>query len=161
MGAKLSDWTAAHPRGSGSAGSGCSGGLGCFGRQVMDGGQFSFQFTELSTTGRPDRRVDGYRQAIGDNSSLSDARTAVLKLLPRDTQQTAFFVVHGSGASCGLWNLKSRTLGRWFGGKRVGDPQGAIGVDLETPTMDGTAFRRGDVSEAIVGIAPLSKANAC
>jgi hypothetical protein len=160
MGARLSDWEAAHPKGAGSSGSGCSGG-GCYGTQVTLDGEPTHQFTGLSTTGPPEDRVDGYEQAIGDGTPLAAAKADVLKLMPSDTRVTAFFVTHENG-SCASWNLKSATLGRWFSGKKVGDAEGAIGVDFyATNSNDEPVFDPNNVSFASVTIAAGRRGTSC
>jgi hypothetical protein len=87
MGAKIADWTKAHPKHS----AGCPAG-GCYGGEAKVGGDPAIQFVTLTTTGAPDYRVDGYTQAIGDGTSVAAAKAAVLKLLPSDTKTTAFWI---------------------------------------------------------------------
>ncbi len=160
LGATLADWETAHPKGSGGSGSGCSGD-GCYGERVTVEGESTYQFTAFSTTGPPEYRVDGYEQALGAGTSLAGAKADVLKLLPSDTTVTAFWITHENG-SCASWNLKSATLGRWFSGKKVGDPQGAIGVDLHAlNSNDGSVFDPSDVSRAIVGVGPERRGTSC
>lgn len=128
----------------------------------MADGQLTDQFVTLTTTGPPANRVDGYAQAIGDGTSLATAKADVLKLLPSDVTTTSFRVSHDGNGSCGLWNLKSRTLGRWFGGKKVGDPQGTLGIVLDTTSAGGTLeFKSNDVSDASVGLASYSQSSSC
>lgn len=162
LGAKLADWETAHPRGprkSDCSGEGCYG----YGERIMASEESVSQFTSFSTTGAPDYRVDGYEQAIGDGTSLAVAKTDVLRLLPSDTRTTAFWIARGANGSCALWNLKSKTLGRWLGeNKKVGDSQGALGVELNTLRSDGSsAFRTDDVSNASVSIAASPRATSC
>ncbi len=106
--------------------------------------------------------MDGYEQALGDRTSLAVAKADVLKLLPSDTTTTAFWIDHENG-SCALWNLKSLTLGRWFAAdKKVGDSQGALGVDLSAhDSNDESVFNPNNVSIAIVSIAPAKKGTSC
>jgi hypothetical protein len=163
FGATLSAWKTAHPQGHGGPGSGCSG-EGCYGGTYKVGGTLTYQFTAFTTTGAPANRVDGYQQAIGDGTSLAAAKAAVLQLMPSDTKTTAFWIVHNdaSGNSCAFWNLKSKTLGGWLGGKKVGDGAGIVGVELNTLTSsDGLTYKPNDVSEAVVDIAPEVKGNSC
>ena len=94
MGAKIADWTKAHPKHS----AGCPAG-GCYGGEAKVGGQLSIQFVTLTTTGAPDYRVDGYTQAIGDGTSLAAAKAAALRLLPSDTKTTAFWIVSTTGTA--------------------------------------------------------------
>ena len=160
FGAKLSDWGTAHPKGSGGSGSGCSG-EGCYGERIMINNEPTYQFTSFSTTGAPEYRVDGYEQALGEGMSLAVAKADVLKLMPSDTRVTAFWITHENG-SCASWNLKSATLGRWFSGKKVGDPQGAIGVDLHAlNSNDEPVFDSHDVSRAIVSLGPERRGTSC
>jgi hypothetical protein len=156
MGAKLSDWTKAHPKHS----TGCPSG-GCYGRRVSVGGKLTDRFVLVSTTGAPAYRVDGYIQGIGDGTRVPAARAAVLKLLPSDTKTTSFRIAYYKGDSCALWNVQSKTLARWFGGKRVGDSTGVLGIDLNTPTSHGHVYRATDVSEASVGLRANDKSTTC
>jgi hypothetical protein len=65
-------------------------------------------------------------------------------------------------ASCALWNLRSKTHGRWFAGKKVGDPRGDVGVVLDSFTPGGDCvFKPGNVSDASVGIALATTATSC
>jgi hypothetical protein len=157
LGAKLSDWETAHPKNS----TGCSAG-GCYGARVMADGSLMDQFVLVSTTGAPEYRVDGYEQAIGDGTPLATAKAAVLGLLPKDTRTTAFWIAHTETGSCALWNLQSKTLGQWFGGKKVGDPQGHLGIVLASATTEGTsAFAPNNVPHASINIAPEEKGGNC
>jgi hypothetical protein len=100
--------------------------------------------------------------AIPDGTSVGAAKAAVLALMPHDTRTTLFTVVHTSTGSCALWNFKSPTLGRWFAAKKVGDPQGQIGVVLSIATESGeSAFESNNVSGANVGIAAEETGGNC
>ena len=148
------------PKGCGGSGSAAQG-QGCYGERIMINNEPTYQFTSFSTTGAPEYRVDGYEQALGEGMSLAVAKADVLKLMPSDTRVTAFWITHENG-SCVSWNLKSATLGRWFSGKKVGDPQGAIGVDLNSlNSNDESVFDPNDVSRAIVGIGPEKRGTSC
>lgn len=157
LGAKLADWTASHPKNP----SNCEE-TPCYGGQMPDGGGLTDQFSGVETTETPEYRVDGYTQAIGDGTPLSVAESDVLKLLPADTIVTGFWVTH-EGGSCASWNLRSRTLARWFARtKKVGDTQGALGVDFFAyNSSDEPMFKPSDVSNAIVSIAPEKRGNSC
>jgi hypothetical protein len=116
-------------------------------------GQVIYQFTFLSTTGRPDYRVDGYEQALGYHTRLATAKKEVLRLLPRDTRTTGFWIVHGDGMSCALWNLGSRMLARLLGksSHEVHDPKGFVSVVLSTARSDNEpTFDPADVTGATV-----------
>lgn len=105
--------------------------------------------------------MDGYERALGDGTSLAAAKAAVLALMPADTTVTPIWVTH-EGGSCALWNLKSATLGRWFDGKNVGDPHGAVGVVLLTHNSnDEPVFNPNNISDAIVSISPERKGTRC
>jgi hypothetical protein len=129
MGAPLSAFETAHPPQTG----GCPAG-GCYGSVIPYTGQGQCcEFEALSTTGPPDNRVDGYTQAFPVGTSLATARLEVFALMPRDTKTTAFSIHHdSSGTACAFWNVQSPTLGKWFSTKKVGDPQGVMGIDLNT-----------------------------
>ena len=156
MGAKLSNWTKVHPKHS----TGCPSG-GCYGRRVSVAGKPTDRFVLVSTTGTPAYRVDGYVQAIGDGTPVAAAKVAVLKLLSSDTKTTSFRIAHYKGDSCALWNVQSKPLARWFGGKKVGDSAGVLGIDLNTPTSHGHVYRAADVSEASVGLRANDKSTTC
>jgi hypothetical protein len=156
MGAKLSDWTEAHPKHS----PGCLSG-GCYGQRVSVGGKLTYRFVLVSTTGAPTYRVDGYIQGIGDGTPVAAARAAVLKLLPSDTKTTSFRIAQSTGNSCALWNVESKTLAGWFGGKKVGDSTGVLGIDLNTLTSRGHVYRATDVSEALVSLRSNDKSTTC
>ncbi len=160
LGATLTAWESAHPKGSGGSGSGCSG-EGCYGAQVTDNDEPTYEFTAFSTGGPPEYRVTGYEQALGDGTSLEAAKADVLKLMPPDTVVTGFWVTHEDG-SCASWNLQSKTLGRWFATKKVGDPRGDIGVLLDSDNSnDEPTFDAKDVSRASVGVAPERRGTSC
>jgi hypothetical protein len=106
---------------------------------------------DLSTTGPPDNRVDGYTQAFPVGTSVAAAKLEVLALMPSDTKTTAFFIHHdSSGHTCELWNVQSPTLGKWFSTKKVGDPQGVMGIDLSTINTQ-QAFSAKNVTQAVIG----------
>jgi len=108
----------------------CSAG-GCYGTPYKNGsaGQYAqFISVDVSSTGR----VIGYSQTWGSTLSLVKAKAQVLKMMPTDIRTTAIWVNHDSqGNTCVFWNLKSKTLGQWFGDRKTGDPSGTVGVTLE------------------------------
>jgi hypothetical protein len=157
MGAKLSDWATAHPANPG----GCEE-IPCYGGRIVDGGQTTNEFSGVTTTGAPAYRIDGYHQAIGDGTALAAAKAAVRRLLPSDTKVIAFWITHSTSGSCASWNLKSETLGRWFAEKKVGDARGDLGIDFFAyNSSDEPVFKPGDVSNAIISIAPAQRETNC
>jgi hypothetical protein len=133
MGAPLSAFQTAHPPQ--TSPNACPQG-GCYGNalapQYVGEGQCC-EFDALSTTGPPDNRVDGYTQAFPVGTSIKVAQNLVRILMPSDTTTTAFFIQHDpAGHTCALWNVRSLTLGKWFSSKKVRDPQGVMGIDLNT-----------------------------
>ena len=145
LGAKLSDWTHAHPTYKDACPTG-----GCYGRRVRADGRLTAQFVELATVGSPTPRVDAYVQAIGDGTSLGSAKKAVVALLPADAYTVSFRIVHSRGDSCVLWTMRSATLGRWLAGSAAHDAHGYIAINLNTQTHAGFTYKARDVSEAIV-----------
>ena len=161
MGAPLSAFETAHsPQTSPGA---CPQG-GCYGNGVFPayGGQGQCcEFVDLSTIGPPDNRVDGYTQAFPVGTSIASAMNLVRILMPSDTTTTAFFIRHdSSGHTCGLWNVQSPTLGKWFSTKRVGDPQGVMGIDLNTINTQ-RVFSAKNVTQAVIGTDAASHATNC
>jgi hypothetical protein len=145
LGAKLADFTHAHPKYQQACPTG-----GCYGRRIRAGGHLTAQFIELATAGSQAQRVDAYVQAIGDGTSLGSAKKAVVALLPSDAYTVAFRIVHSRGDSCVLWTMRSKTLGGWLTGTAAHDAHGYIAINLNTETHAGFAYKPRDVSEAIV-----------
>jgi hypothetical protein len=152
MGAPLPAFATAHPLQEG-------GGYGS--RTSYPGAGQCCEFVELSTTGPPDSRVDGYTQAFAIGTSVAAAKLEVLALMPSDTRTTAFFIRHdSSGHTCGLWNVQTPTLGKWFSTKKVGDPQGVMGIDLNTMNTQ-QVFSAQNVTQAVIGTAAAGHRTNC
>jgi hypothetical protein len=156
MGAPLSAFATAHPP---QEGGGQAGGYGS--STSYPGPGQCCEFVDLSTTGPPDNRVDAYTQAFAIGTSVGAAKLEVLALMPSDTTTTAFSFHHDSrGHSCGLWTVQSRTLGKWFSAKKVGDPQGVMGIDLSTLNTQ-QVFRAHNVTQAVIGTAARGHRSSC
>jgi hypothetical protein len=170
LGAKLSDWQLAHPKGRGDAASGCVAD-GCYGPMLRVDGAPTHQFTMLSTTRSPARRVDRFELAIGDGRTIAEAKRAVLSLLPNDARSTAFWVLRQSSResrlgsnSCAMWNIDSHRLGQAFaeGGRAAPAGAGRVGVILFTAGPDNLPlYTPTDVSRAIVSNEALSRDATC
>jgi hypothetical protein len=122
------------------------------------------EFTLLTTTGAPDYRVDGYTQAFTDGTPISEAKAAVLQLLPPDTKTTSYFIQHDSaGSTCIFMDIQSAMLGQWFSGKKIGDLQGVMGIELSTqnPSSGTIYYDSRNVESAVVGLAPLDHSTNC
>jgi hypothetical protein len=150
MGAPLSAFETAHsPQTSPGA---CPQG-GCYGNDVFPayvGQGQCCEFVDLSTTGPPDNRVDGYTQAFPVGTSVALAMNLVRILMPSDTTTTAFFIHHDStGHTCAIWNVQSHTLGEWFSAKQVGDGRGVMSIDLNT-TNTQQVFSAKNVTQAVI-----------
>jgi hypothetical protein len=158
MGAPLLSFASAHPKNLAH----CSAGT-CFGSQLSNSEGSTTEFTLRQTTGGPDGRVDGYTQAFNDGTTVAEAKAGVLALMPRDTKTTAYFIQRdGNGATCAFWNIQSATLGKWFSTPKVGDPKGVMGIELSTVDANGNAiFKAGDVTAAIVNLAPADRSQNC
>jgi hypothetical protein len=116
---------------------------------------------DLSTTGPPDNRVDGYTQAFTVGTSVAAAKLEVLALMPSDTKTTASFIHHdSSGHTCELWNVQSPTFAKWFSTKKVGDPQGVMGIDLSTINTQ-EAFSAKNVTQAVIGMGAAGHRTNC
>jgi hypothetical protein len=156
MGAPLSAFATAHPP---QNGGGQAGGYGS--STSYPGAGQCCEFVELSTTGPPDNRVDGYTQAFRVGTSVAAAKLEVLALMPSDTKTTAFFIHHdSSGHTCELWNVQSPTLGKWFSTKKVGDPQGVLGIDLSTMNTQ-QVFSAKNVTQAAIRTGAASHRTSC
>jgi hypothetical protein len=157
MGAPLSSFQTAHPPDT----SGCATG-GCYGGGIPYTGQGQCcEFVDLSTTGPPDNRVDGYTEAFRVGTSVAAAKFEALALMPSDTTTTASFIHHdSSGHTCELWNIQSPTLGKWFSTKKVGDPQGVMGIDLNTINTQ-QVFSARNVTQAVIGIGAAGHTTDC
>lgn len=156
LGAPLAVWKAAHGPYAGSCPIG-----GCYGSGVRVDGRLVSRFVEVTTAGGAAMRVDGYTQAIGDGASLGKAKAAVRGLLPADARTTSFRIVHSHGDSCALWDLQSKTLGRWLAGTKADDPHGNLGINLNTVTNAGFVYNPDDVSEATVATTPYQANSSC
>lgn len=156
MGAPLSAFATAHPP---QEGRGQPGGYGS--STSYPGPGQCCEFVDLSTTGPPDDRVNGYTQAFAIGTSVPAAKLEVLALMPSDTTTTAFSVRHDSnGHTCGLWNVQSPTLGRWFSTKKIEDPQGVMGIDLSTLNTQ-QLFTAKNVTQAVIGTVATDHTTNC
>lgn len=128
----------------------------------MDSGSETPQFKLVTTSGPPEERVDGLEMAIGEGTSIAAAKAAVRELLPRDTRTTSYRIARGEG-SCVLWNVRSRTLARWWGrNPHVGDPSGSLGIMLDTFDTSGeAAYEPDNVSHASIDVLPHSPSDSC
>jgi hypothetical protein len=105
---------------------------------------------ELSTTGPPDNRVNGYTQAFPVGTSIAVAKHLVRILMPSDTITTAFSIQHdANGHTCAISNVRSHTLGKWFSSTKVRDPQGVMGIDLNTLNTQ-QVFSAKNVTQAVI-----------
>jgi hypothetical protein len=153
LGATKANWESAHPKET----SGCSAGT-CYGPTINSEGTHEFRL--VTTT--PEGRIDGYEQSFSDGTSAAAAKEAVQRLLPSDTRTISFTVAHTSTGSCGLWNVQSATLGRWFADPKVGDGRGVMGIDLFSEGASGeSAYSASNVTTAIVSLAPSSPGTNC
>jgi hypothetical protein len=176
MGARFSAWEAAHPPVTDTNACPPPATLtnvqatgGCYGNPILPpyaGPGQCCEFVSVSTTGPPDNRVDGYTQGFPVNTSITAARRLVLALMPHDAVTTAFFIEHDStGQTCAMWNVASRTLGRWFSSARAHDPNGVLGIDLntintqQTPTQH--TFSAHNVTQAVIGTTALDHNSTC
>jgi hypothetical protein len=156
LGAKLSDWESAHLRDT----AGCSAGS-CFGSKVQVGPSKSqYEYTTVETT--PEGRVDGYTQALGGGEVTPGvAEHIALALFPHDTRVLDSFVEHSPTGSCKSINVKSKTLGRWFAARKVGDASGVISIDLHGDNENGESTYPGELSVASVGLGRASRGTNC
>jgi hypothetical protein len=155
LGATLTDWEAAHPRGT----EGCSAGE-CFGSRVqVSPNESQYEFVDVETT--PEGRVDGYTQALGGDAVIpAVAKHIVLALLPRDTRVLETFVGH-EGGSCEIINVRSKTLGHWFANPKVGDGSGVVSIDIHGDSENGESTYPGNLSLAGVSLGPTHHGTAC
>ena len=112
----------------------------------------------------PGRLVD---DAVDDrpsepvNTSITAARRTVLALMPPDTVTTEFFIRHDStGHTCAMWNVASRTLGTLFSSTRAHDPNGVLGIDLNTINTQ-LAFSTQNVTQAVISTKALDHNSIC
>lgn len=126
---------------------------GCYGNSIAPpyvGAGQCCEFVELSTTGPPDNRVDGYTQGFPEGTSIAVARGLVRLLMPNDTTTTGFVIRRDpSGHTCAIWNVRSPTLGKWFSSKTIGDPQGVMRIDLNTLNTQ-KVFSTNNVTQAVL-----------
>jgi hypothetical protein len=156
LGATLADWESAHPRGR----EGCSAGT-CYGSKVEVGpNESQYEYTTVETT--PEGRVDGYTQALGGDEVIPGvAEHIALALFPHDTRVLESFVEHSATGSCKSINVKSKTLGRWFAARKVGDPSGVMSIDLHGNNENGESTYPGELSVAGVSLGPASRGTNC
>jgi hypothetical protein len=158
MGAPLSAFESAHPKNL----VGCPAGT-CFGPALSNRDGDGDEFTLLMTTGAPDYRVDGYTQGFPDSTTVSEARSGVLALMPPDTKTTDYFIQHDStGATCAFWGVQSVELGKWFSGRKFGDPRGVMGIELSTTDGSGnTIYEASSVTSAYIDLAAVNHSTNC
>lgn len=157
FGAPLKAFASLHPK---STGGSCT--SGCYGSPESDAQGALWEFTALGSAG-PDNRVIGYDQAFPVGTPIGTAERGVLALMPAGTHPVGGLVVeHSSTGSCGLWNLQSATLAKWFATPKIGDPKGQVGVDFnEVASNYESAYKPSDVTGATVSIAPATTAAGC
>jgi hypothetical protein len=158
MGSPLTSFETEHPKNL----SGCPAGT-CFGTKINNSEGDADEFVLLTTTGGRINRVDGYTQAFSDRTSIADAKAAALGLMPKDTRITSYFIQHDSvGSTCAFMNIQSRTLGKWFSGKRIGDAAGVMSIEFSTATANGKfAYKPSDIESASVSLAPINHSINC
>lgn len=158
LGSSIADFTTAHGADTGP-GAICSSPNSCFGVDVTnDESGATFEFVNTSVD---DDMVDGYQMNFPNGTTIADAKAAVLAWLPRDTAAT-FFAVDHTGGSCGLWNLRSGTLGTLLGTPTIGDPQGVLGVDFSyTDANLNITYNPNNIQDASIDVAPNSLSNSC
>jgi hypothetical protein len=119
------------------------------------------EFVALSTTGPPDSRVNGYTQAFPVGTSIAIAKHLVRILMPSDTTTTAFSIQHdANGHTCAIWNVQSHTLGKWFSSTKVRDPQGVMGIDLNTLNTK-EVFSAKNVTQAVISTVANNHSTRC
>jgi hypothetical protein len=158
MGSLLTSFQIAHPKNL----SGCPAGT-CFGTTINNSEGDADEFVLLTTTGVAANRVDGCTQAFSDGTTIADAKVAVLASMPKDTRITSYFVQHDSvGSTCAFMNVRSRTLGRWFSGKKVGDAAGVMSVEFSAATASGSfVYTPRNIESASVSLAPVNHSINC
>jgi hypothetical protein len=158
MGSSLTSFELAHPKNL----SRCPAGT-CFGTEMNNSEGDADEFVLLTTTGGQVNRVDGYTQAFSDGTTVAEARAAALALMPKDTRITSYFIQHDSlGSTCAFMNLRSRTLGRWFSEKKVGDPAGVMGIEFSTATASGAyVYKPHNIESASVSLAAVNHSIDC
>lgn len=158
MGSPLKSFETTHPKDL----SGCPAGT-CFGTKINNSEGDADEFVLLTTTGGRMNRVDGYTQAFSDGTSIGAAKAAALALMPKNTRITSYFIQHDSmGSTCAFMNIQSRTLGKWFSGKKIGDAAGIMSIEFSTATANGKfAYRPGDIESASVSLAPVNHSINC
>lgn len=157
FGAPLTAFASRHQRSSGGP---CK--SGCYGSPETDAQGLLWEFTALDAAG-PRDRVLGYNQAFPVDTPIRSAEAGVLALMPADTHQVGrLILVHSSTGSCAMWNLRSKTLGKWLGSRKIGDPKGQVGVSFSVVgAYDESAYRPTSITQAAVGIAPVTAAMGC
>ncbi len=59
-------------------------------------------------------------------------------------------------------NIQSRTLGKWFSGKKIGDAAGVMSIEFSTATANGKfAYKPSDIESASVSLAPVNHSINC
>jgi hypothetical protein len=157
FGAPLMAFATLHPMSSGGP---CT--SGCYGSPESHAQGALWQFTSLNSAG-PDDRVIGYDQAFPVGTPIAAAERGVLALMPAGTHPVGALVVeHSSTGSCGLWNLQSARLAKWFADPKIGDPKGQVGVEFnEVASNYEYVYKPSDVTGATVNIAPATTAAGC
>lgn len=157
FGAPVKAFASLHPRSSGGS---CT--SGCYGSPESDAQGALWEFTALTSAG-PGNRVIGYDQAFPVGTPIETAERGVLALMPAGTHPVGRLIVaHASDGSCALWNLQSATLAKWFATPKIGDVKGQVGVEFdEVASNYQSAYKPSDITGASVGIAPVTKADAC
>lgn len=130
--------------------------INCFGPMVhnADSGR-TFMFTATTTTAGV---ATGFTENFPNKTKATTAIAEIMRTMPRDATQTPV-IVDTNGGSCGMFNVTSRILGKE---RKIGDPQGVVGVEL----VNGTANRQPGYSTTNVQTATLvtaatNPANSC
>lgn len=128
MGSTLKAWKKAYGEKHGP-GDTCSAKNVCFGAPVHDptSGR-TWQFAPVDFSGGI---AGSYSENFAKGSTLAEVEASLKSMLPSDVVFPAVTIDKNSG-SCGLLNIMSPTLAKELGAPKIGDPQGIIGIELNS-----------------------------
>ena len=157
MGANVAEMTAAHGA-DWKRGGACTAVNACFGPQIFSEGQKTWQFGDVLVS---DGLVTGYTQSFPAGTSLATAETEIMQWMPKDSMLGQLSVDH-NGGSCAMLDVTSPTLGKVFSDPKIGDPQGEVGVVMDTITANiETVYNPSDIEEAVLSVAPVDPSTSC
>jgi hypothetical protein len=160
FGGSLAAWKQAYPEDSCSA-SDSSGTIACMGPAVT--GSESGSTWQFQPVYYADGIVNGFTENFSDGTTLNDVEAALYQVMPSDTKIIYFHVTAtGASGNCAFLNMQSATLARIFANGTIGNPQGIVGVEVNSSDSNYNLFYSAtNIQEAIVDTVPNDATTTC